>query len=207
MLAGASKLTKVLLCFGLVSVAGWLAPAAVETRGVRSSRRAVAPQMSEESNLAAEFQRLVAQRSGTLFGYPTDLLRSQGVDNSWVLIFNPGQEDEGVYTLQGRETPAKCHGTYVLSFERHEEASRFAMLLQAQGFDMPTATVWGVEQLSEFCSMAEFGLGFVPHDALLIPPQHNYFDANAFEKLQEVEAEWESDGAELRARLDRLFEQ
>ena len=40
--------------------------------------------------------RLVAQRSGTLFGYPTDLLRSQGVDNSWVLIFNPGQEDEGV---------------------------------------------------------------------------------------------------------------
>jgi hypothetical protein len=192
------------------------------------------------------------------------------------------------YTLQGRETPAKCHGTYVLSFERHEEASRFAMLLQvaapprlpqpaaarssaqrvsalrsavqAQGFDMPTATVWGVEQLSEFCSMAEFGLGFVPHDALLIPPQHNYFDADAFEKLQEarrapaaatrhhglataaplahtppalsrrvashsaatplrprragflldasqVEAEWESDGAELRARLDRLFEQ
>jgi hypothetical protein len=120
MLTGASKLTKVLLCFGLVSVAGWLAPAAVETRGVRSSRRAVAPQMSEESNLAAEFQvchsvshhdaalaaldsrtalpsqRLVAQRSGTLFGYPTDLLRSQGVDNSWVLIFNPGQEDEGV---------------------------------------------------------------------------------------------------------------
>ena len=76
--------------------------------------------MSEESNLAAEFQvchsvshhdaalaaldsrtalpsqRLVAQRSGTLFGYPADLLRSQGVDNSWVLIFNPGQEDEGV---------------------------------------------------------------------------------------------------------------
>ena len=118
------------------------------------------------------------------------------------------------YTLQGRETPAKCHGTYVLSFERHEEASRFAMLLQvaapprlpqpaaarssaqrvsalrsavqAQGFDMPTATVWGVEQLSEFCSMAEFGLGFVPHDALLIPPQHNYFDADAFEKLQEA---------------------
>ena len=107
----------------------------------------------------------MAQRSGTLFGYPSDLLRSRNVDNSWVLIFNAGMEDEGVcavsrarpslapahvlralraaavslstvcggrYTLQGRETPAKCHGTYVLAFERHEEASRFAMLLQAR---------------------------------------------------------------------------
>ena len=34
----------------------------------------------------------------------------------------------------------------------------------------------GAEQLSDFCAMAEFGLGFVPHDALLVPPQHNYFD-------------------------------
>ena len=36
----------------------------------------------------------------------------------------------------------------------------------------------------------QFGLGFVPHEALLVPPQVNYFDETAFEvvaKLQEVE--------------------
>ena len=108
----------------------------------------------------------------------------------------------GRYTLQGRETPEKSHGTYVLAFEQHEEASRFAMLLQAQGFDMPTATEWPAEQLSEFCSSTEFGLGFVPHEALLVPPQLNYFDETAFEvvaKLQEVEEAYGADGAEVHA--------
>ena len=36
----------------------------------------------------------------------------------------------GRYTLQGRETPEKSHGTYVLAFEQHEEACRFGMMLQ-----------------------------------------------------------------------------
>ena len=38
----------------------------------------------------------------------------------------------GRYTLQGRETPEKSHGTYVLAFEQHEEACRFGMMLQAK---------------------------------------------------------------------------
>ena len=33
-------------------------------------------------------------------------------------------------TLQGRETPEKGSGTFVMAFERQEEASRFSMLLQ-----------------------------------------------------------------------------
>ena len=38
----------------------------------------------------------------------------------------------GRYTLQGRETPEKSHGTYVLAFEQHEEACRFGMMLQVR---------------------------------------------------------------------------
>ena len=30
---------------------------------------------------------------------------------------------------------------------------------QAQGFDMPTATVWETGELCDFCTNAEFGLG------------------------------------------------
>ena len=66
--------------------------------------------------------------------------------------------------------------------------------------------MWAADQLCDFCAMAEFGLGFVPHDALLVPPQHNYFDANAFAQLQEAEETWGADGTELRARLDKLFD-
>ena len=111
----------------------------------------------------------------------------------------------GRYTLQGRETPEKSHGTYVLAFEQHEEACRFGMMLQvrhtlsllrpscappasvprahprpthavqAQGFDLATATKWTSELLSDFCDSAKFNLGFVPDAALLIPPEQNVY--------------------------------
>ena len=153
-----------LLCFALARAACWTTtPQLGLVRCQRSVRHAVAPRMSGDS-LSAEFERLAAARSGTVFGHAPDLLRERKVDHSWVLIFNAGRDDEGLYTLQGSEAAAAKHcndGTYVLSFEQHEEASRFAMLLQAQGFDMPTATEWPAEQLSEFCSSTAFGLGFV----------------------------------------------
>ena len=81
---------------------------------------------------------------------------------------------------------------------------------QAQGFDMPTATVWETGELCDFCTNAEFGLGFVPQEALLVPPQQNHFDALAFAQLSsqaEVsdEVAYDADGAALRARLDRVF--
>merc|ERR1712129_426764 len=148
--------------------------------------------------MGAEFQRLVSQRSGTVFGHPSEVLREQRAERSWVLIFNAGEADEGVYTLQGRDTgDSTRHGTYVLAFARQEEAA---------GFDMPTTTQRAAEQVSDFCAMAEFGLGFVPDDALLVPPQRNYFDVNAFEELSEGEGAWGADSAELRSRLDKLLD-
>ena len=47
--------------------------------------------------------------------------------------------------------------------------------MQAQGFDLATATMWTSELLGEFCSTAGFKLGFVPDEALLVPPQKNVF--------------------------------
>mmetsp|Transcript_10397 Transcript_10397/g.21008 ORF Transcript_10397/g.21008 Transcript_10397/m.21008 type:complete len:214 (+) Transcript_10397:60-701(+) len=211
-------LTNTLLCVSLMSAAGWIMVARPEPCGRAAhqpkkdvSRYPVSPRMSSDG-LSAEFQRLVNQRSGTVFGHPAELLRERRVDSAWVLIFNAGEEDEGVYTLQGRDRLASgeemddCHSTYVLAFERSEEASRFSMLLQAQGFDMSTATEWGADQVSDFCAMAEFSLGFVPDDALLVPPQKNYFDVNAFEEIKEGEGAWSADSIALRDRLDKLLD-
>ena len=89
----------------------------------------------------------------------------------------------------GADSPVASPRTDRSACQTAERPCRRAPLgSQAQGFDMPTATVWAADQLCDFCAMAEFGLGFVPHDALLVPPQHNYFDANAFAQLQEVRA-------------------
>jgi hypothetical protein len=194
-----------LLCASLLGASAWmLAVPGAPARHTGASRLPVAPQMNSDG-LSAEFQRLVNQRSGAVFGHPSEILREQRADSSWVLLFNVGEVDEGVYTLQGRETgEVTRQGTYVLGFARQEEANRYSMLLHAQGFDMATATEWPAEQVSDFCAMAEFGLGFVPDDALLVPPQRNYFDVNAFE--EEEEGNWGEDSAELRNRLDKLLD-
>ena len=160
-------LSRLLLCLALPRVASWTAPLA----RVQGSARHIGPRMSGDrgDSLSSEFERLAAARAGTVFGCAADLLREHKVRGSWVLIFNAGQDDEGLYTLQGSEASGAQHeGTYVLAFEQLEEASRFAMLLQAQGFDMPTATEWPAEQLSDFCASTDFGLGFVPTEALLV---------------------------------------
>jgi hypothetical protein len=224
-----------MLCLSLMRVSGWQMAALPVPHGhaqcassQTSARQAVAPQMCSYDRLSSEFQRLANQRTGTVFGEPRSLLRQHKADSAWVLLFNAGQRNEGVYTLQGRETPEKSHGTYVLAFEQHEEACRFGMMLQAQGFDLATATKWTSELLGDFCDTADFSLGFVPDAALLIPPAQNFFvehhelveppqsnsAAGAFATVPETSGNAEEaeawgcsgpDGAELCANLENLF--
>ena len=78
-----------------------------------------------------------------------------GIEEVWVLIFNVGKRNEGVYTLQGRETP------YVLGFERMTDADRFARALQVD-FDFPTPIVWQAGQLAGFCQSGGFEVSMVP---------------------------------------------
>jgi hypothetical protein len=129
-------------------------------------------------------------------------------DSAWVLIFNPGRHDEGVYTLQGRRA-------YILAFERTDDAGRFAELLQAEGFDQPTPLCWGVHQLSSFCEMGEFEMSLVPQGSLITPPKKNEYDRDAFDRLKQVAqrggtpemmGEQAQAGGEMATRLDALLD-
>ena len=91
-------------------------------------------------------------------GEPSNVL--SGIENAWVLIFNAGAQDEGVYTLQG-ETASHA-AAYVLAFERTDDAGMFAKLLQAQGFDEATPLCWDKDELSAFCDAGEFEVSLVP---------------------------------------------
>ena len=102
-----------LLALSLTRAAGWSAtPPLGSVRYQGGVRRAVGPSMSGDrgDSLSAEFERLAAARSGTVFGCAPDLLRERKVAHSWVLIFNSGQDDEGLYTLQGSEAVSSQHG-------------------------------------------------------------------------------------------------
>jgi len=90
---------------------------------------------------------------------------------AFVLIFNPGQPDEGVYTLQGPidGRMASC----VLAFAEPDDAERFANLLSAQGFDQATTHQWQVDTLTAFCDGEGFEVSLVPAGVDITPPAQN----------------------------------
>jgi len=147
-------------------------------------------------------------------GRPSYVL--EHLNAAFVLIFNPGKRDEGVYTLQGRTGSASA---YLLSFEQMDDASRFAELLQAEGFDLATPHAWDCRQLEAFCDAGEFEVSLVPTGALITPPSKNEYDLDAFEQLNQPPAQRLDSGngfgrdpstqvdkyAQQRAALERLF--
>ena len=173
----------------------------LSSRVVRSRRASTPAMLADDSWSSLESQIRSQLRSvcaGVSLGAAKPLLNNK--PKAWVLIFNEGSANEGVYTLQGRSTRAT---SYVLAFEEHEEASRFGLLLQAQGFDEPAAVQWPSKHLSEFCEGAGFELGLVPHDTVLLPPSNNFYDNDAFSRLERSDAEQPL--AAERAALERLL--
>lgn len=82
----------------------------------------------------------------------------------YVLLFNARTENEGIHTLQvdGEDV--------VLMFENEDDATRFALMLEAQ--DFPEATVEAIDQtdIEDFCQDAGYGCKLVPEGSLAVPP-------------------------------------
>jgi hypothetical protein len=85
----------------------------------------------------------------------------------YVLLFNARTENEGIHTLNvdGQDV--------VLMFEHEDDATRFALMLEAQ--DFPEATVEGMEQaeIEEFCESAGYSCRLVSEGSLAMPPEQN----------------------------------
>jgi hypothetical protein len=85
----------------------------------------------------------------------------------YVLLFNARTENEGIHTLSidGQDL--------VLMFEHEDDATRYALLLEAQ--DFPEATVEGMDQadIEEFCDSAGYGYRLIPEGSLAVPPEQN----------------------------------
>jgi hypothetical protein len=93
-----------------------------------------------------------------------------------VLLFDPGTDQEGIHSLEinGR--------TVVLLFEARDDAERYAGLLEAQDFPVPTVEALDREEMEAFCRQSGYEARFVPvgflpqtpEERLLIaPPERN----------------------------------
>lgn len=121
----------------------------------------------------------------------------------FVLLFNAGSNSEGIHTLK-LNLPDDDGGPQdvVLAFEEEDDATRYALLLEAQ--DFPTATVEPIddEELREFCQESGLVLQPVPTGSLAVPPETNLekTDWNPTEERSE-----ESELDRIRRQLENLL--
>ena len=98
-----------------------------------------------------------------------------------VLLFDAGTDSEGIHSLEiaGR--------TVVLLFENPDDAERYAGLLEAQDFPVPTVEALDREDVDLFCREAGYEArliesGFVPSNdeerLFMAPPQSNHDVSN-----------------------------
>ena len=129
-----------------------------------------------------------------------------------VLLFDAGTDQEGIHSLElnGR--------TVVLLFEDSDDAERYAGLLEAQDFPVPTVEPLDREEMELFCGQAGYEARFVPagflpqsaEDRLLIaPPERNMDVANwqGQQKQQEQAGEGSADPSleAFRRQLEGLL--
>ncbi len=86
----------------------------------------------------------------------------------FVLIFNANTENEGIHTIRVGDR------NKILMFESEDDALRFALLLEAQDFPVPTVDALDAEEVKEFCESAGYEWEIVPENSdLIIPPEIN----------------------------------
>ena len=127
-----------------------------------------------------------------------------------VLLFDAGSDSEGIHSLEiaGR--------TVVLLFENPDDAERYAGLLEAQDFPVPTVESLDREDVEMFCRDAGYearfvASGFVPESdeerLFMAPPEANR-DVSQWkdeESLPEPEPSSSSELDALRKRLEGLL--
>ena len=107
-----------------------------------------------------------------------------------VLLFDAGSDQEGIHSLElnGR--------TVVLLFEDRDDAERYAGLLEAQDFPVPTVEPLDREEMELFCGQAGYEARFVPagflpqsaEDRLLIAPPERNMDVANWQEQQAADA-------------------
>lgn len=115
-----------------------------------------------------------------------------------VLLFDAGSDQEGIHSLElnGR--------TVVLLFEDRDDAERYAGLLEAQDFPVPTVEPLDREEMELFCSQAGYEARFVPagflpqsaEERLLIAPPERNMDVANWQELQAVERSQAAESSE-----------
>lgn len=120
----------------------------------------------------------------------------------FILLVNSGTDNEGIHTIQieGRNT--------VLMFESEDDATRYALMLEAQDFPVPVVEGFPMDEIEEFCRSAECEWEIVEAGKLAIPPEVNVEETDwtaEGKKAEEPETSASDDLDDIRRRLEGLL--
>lgn len=126
----------------------------------------------------------------------------------FVLLFNARTENEGIHTIR------IDNRNWVLMFEEEDDATRYALLLEAQDFPSPSVEMMDQEEIEAFCQSAGYDCqivprGFVPqNDAdrlLMVPPETNV-DETDWQLDGRKAEEWQPDEPQPEPMADAELE-
>ena len=126
----------------------------------------------------------------------------------FVLIFNARTENEGIHTIRIGDR------NKVLMFESEDDATRFALMLEAQDFPTPAVEAMDMSEIEQFCKSADYDYEVVPANGdLVVPPEQNVDETDWREdgstptkpKVQEEEEMSNTELDNIRRKLEGLL--
>ncbi|HEY9728283.1 MAG TPA: DUF3110 domain-containing protein [Chroococcales cyanobacterium] len=117
----------------------------------------------------------------------------------YVLLFNARTENEGIHTIQIGDRQK------VLMFESEDDATRFAMMLEAQDFPEATVEEMEAEEIEEFCRSADYDSELIGEGMLAVPPESNVEQTDWQPEADKIEEPDISDLERIRRQLEGLL--
>jgi hypothetical protein len=95
----------------------------------------------------------------------------------YVILFNARTDNEGIHSVR-----AEGHDL-IYMFADEDDATRYAMMLEAQDLPNPTVEPLDSEEIEEFCADSNYECVLIEQGMLVVPPEANLADTD-----------WQSDG-------------
>ncbi len=125
----------------------------------------------------------------------------------YVLLFNVGTENEGIHTIKVPHPNPRKVRNKVLIFEQEDDATRFALQLEAQDFPSPTVEAIDEDEIKAFCRDADLDWEWIGEGKLAIPPETNVDSLDWSPDGSTPSPEPESASEMSAAELDRIRRQ
>lgn len=117
----------------------------------------------------------------------------------FVLLFHAGTDNEGIHTIRIGDR------NKVLMFEEEDDATRFALMLEAQDFPEATVEAIGSDDIEEFCRRNDYDSELIEAGRLEVPPEASVENMDWQADADKPEEPEISDLDRIRRQLEGLL--